>query len=184
VPPRSAHSVVLVDELGAVVGSAEKLAAHRPPGQLHLAFSIFLYREDGALLLQQRAADKYHFPLSWANSCCGHPAVGENVQVAAGIRLKEELGVAVELQPVGSFVYRASCGTTGLVEYELDHVFTGAIAEELHPDPSEVAATCYLQPAVLHDGTFEGLLAPWLLPALALIERSNAAQSGVGQSAT
>ncbi|MFF3148557.1 isopentenyl-diphosphate delta-isomerase, partial [Streptomyces sp. NPDC057927] len=31
----------LVDEDGNTIGTAEKLAAHQPPGQLHRAFSVF-----------------------------------------------------------------------------------------------------------------------------------------------
>ena len=33
----------LVDEDGVTIGTAEKLAAHQPPGQLHRAFSVFLF---------------------------------------------------------------------------------------------------------------------------------------------
>ena len=47
----------------------------------------------GRTLLQQRAAAKTRFPLRWANACCGHPAPGEAVTVAAARRLGEELGV-------------------------------------------------------------------------------------------
>ncbi len=48
----------------------------------------------GRVLLQQRAAVKTRFPLRWANSCCGHPAPGEALAVAANRRLREELGIA------------------------------------------------------------------------------------------
>ncbi len=37
----------LVDENGVTIGTAEKLAAHQPPGQLHRAFSVFLFDEHG-----------------------------------------------------------------------------------------------------------------------------------------
>jgi isopentenyl-diphosphate delta-isomerase len=42
----------LVDEDGVTIGTAEKLAAHQPPGQLHRAFSVFLFDEYGRLLEQ------------------------------------------------------------------------------------------------------------------------------------
>src|SRR5579862_220184 len=96
--------VVLVDEEGRPVGRAEKLAAHQPPGVLHLAFSVVLYRGDGRLLLQRRAATKYHFPLHWANACCSHPSPGEDVAASAAHRVVEELGVECALAPAGSFV--------------------------------------------------------------------------------
>ena len=74
----------LVDENGVTIGTAEKLAAHQPPGQLHRAFSVFLFDERGRLLLQQRALGKYHSPGVWSNTCCGHPYPGEAPFAAAG----------------------------------------------------------------------------------------------------
>ncbi len=163
--------VVLVDEAGAVLGSAGKIAAHEPPGQLHLAISVVLYRLDGLLILQQRAATKYHFPLFWANACCSHPRPGELPAVAAEARVEEELGVACALRPAGSFLYRATCPTTGLVEYELDHVFVGELDLSPRPDPNEVAAVAFVAPTELFDGSFAGPSAPWLVPAVRLAEQ-------------
>ncbi|KAI5953027.1 IDI1 [Candida theae] len=42
-------------------------------GLLHRAFSVFLFNEDGKLLLQQRADEKITFPAMWTNTCCSHP---------------------------------------------------------------------------------------------------------------
>nr|WP_249412386.1 hypothetical protein [Micromonospora endophytica] len=72
-PSREAHLVELVDDAGHAVGETTVAAAHRPPGQLHRAFSVLLVAPDGRMLLQRRAAAKTRFPLRWANSCCGHP---------------------------------------------------------------------------------------------------------------
>ncbi|CAM5402472.1 Isopentenyl-diphosphate Delta-isomerase [Streptomyces violarus] len=83
----------LVDEDGVTIGTAEKLAAHQPPGQLHRAFSVFLFDEHGRLLLQRRALGKYHSPGVWSNTCCGHPYPGEAPFAAAARRTFEELGV-------------------------------------------------------------------------------------------
>ena len=66
----------LVDEHGNTIGTAEKLSAHQAPGQLHRAFSVFLFDEQGRLLLQRRALGKYHSPGVWSNTCCGHPYPG------------------------------------------------------------------------------------------------------------
>jgi isopentenyl-diphosphate delta-isomerase len=163
-------TVVLVDEDGSVRGTASKLEAHQPPGQLHLAFSVFLFRADGRVLLQRRADGKYHFPGVWANACCSHPAPGEDVVASAEARLVEELGLSCRLRPVGTFVYRAACGVTGLVEHELDHVLVGTTDGTPRPDPGEVAATAWADPALVAAGAAPdgGPLAPWLRPALAL----------------
>jgi isopentenyl-diphosphate delta-isomerase len=72
------EKVILVDEEDRLLGTAEKLAAHRDGGQLHRAFSIFIFDGQGRMLLQQRAAEKYHFRGKWTNACCGHPRLAES----------------------------------------------------------------------------------------------------------
>jgi isopentenyl-diphosphate delta-isomerase len=170
IPTGARETVVLVDTAGQPVGTAPKLAAHTAPGRLHLAVSVFLYRDDGALLIQQRAASKYHFPGVWANSCCSHPGPGEPIAAAAHARVLEELGVRVTLSGAGSFVYRASCPHSGLVEHEFDAVFIGTLHEPAEPDPKEVAALEFVTVEELGDRRFEGTLAPWFFPALDLAE--------------
>ena len=91
------EEVILVDEEGREIGSAEKLEAHRNGGRLHLAFSIVLFNRNGETLLQRRSKRKYHFGGLWTNACCGHPRPGEVLAEAARRRLREELGVGTEL---------------------------------------------------------------------------------------
>jgi isopentenyl-diphosphate Delta-isomerase len=86
-------TVVLVDEQGRPTAIADKVAAHRAPGMLHHAFSVFVFSPQGDLLLQRRSLAKYHFPGVWANTCCSHPAPGEDVVESAERRLAEELGL-------------------------------------------------------------------------------------------
>src|SRR4051794_27812216 len=95
--------IVLVDEHDRPLGTCAKLAAHRNGGTLHRAFSVFLFDSAGRMLLQQRAAGKYHFGGLWTNACCSHPRPGEAVADAARRRVREELGVEVDLRPVLSF---------------------------------------------------------------------------------
>jgi isopentenyl-diphosphate delta-isomerase len=132
----------LVDEQGRTIGTAEKLTAHQAPGQLHRAFSVFLFDTDGRMLLQQRALGKYHSPGVWSNTCCGHPYPGETPFAAAARRTAEELGAApLRLQQAGTVTYNHPDEATGLVEREYNHLFVGIAAAEQRPDPSEVAAT-------------------------------------------
>jgi len=128
--------VVLVDESDREVGRAPKLAAH-VDGALHRAFSVFVLNSRGELLLQRRAAGKYHSAGLWTNTCCGHPRPGEPVAAAARRRLREEMGFDCEPAPAGSFLYRAELGG-GLVEHEYDHVFVGRHDADPLPDPAEV----------------------------------------------
>lgn len=118
-----------------------KMAAHRA-GAFHLAVSVFVFDGDD-LLIQQRAAGKYHCALQWANTCCSHPHWGEPPAAAAARRLREELGLSVPLTPADIVDYRAEV-TDGLIEHERVHVFRAEVqraALRLAPDPAEVAAT-------------------------------------------
>ena len=143
------EEVVLVDEEGREIGSAEKLEAHRDGGKLHLAFSIVLFNRRGETLLQRRSTRKYHFGGLWTNACCGHPRPGEVLAEAARRRLREELGVDSDLSEVFCFVYRAIDPRSGLGEHEVDHVFVGRLDAEPRPDPEEIDALRWVEQAEL-----------------------------------
>lgn len=129
--------VTLVDEHDRVVGTAEKLTAHRE-ALLHRACSVVLFNSRGEMLLQQRDASKYHSGGLWSNTCCTHPRPGESARDAATRRLREEMGIDAELEPAFEFVYRADLGS-GLIEHEYDHVFVGRAEGPPHPNASEVS---------------------------------------------
>jgi isopentenyl-diphosphate delta-isomerase len=129
---------VLVDRSDRELGTEEKLRAHQT-GALHRAVSVFLFDAEHRLLLQRRADGKYHSAGKWSNTCCSHPRPGETPLAAAARRLTEEMGIACDLAPAFSFIYRADLGD-GLVEHELDHVFIGAFDGTPEPDPREVQA--------------------------------------------
>jgi isopentenyl-diphosphate delta-isomerase len=131
--------VVLVDQRDTPIGLAPKLAAHRD-GLLHRAVSVLLFDDTGRVLLQRRAAGKYHSPSLWSNTCCGHPRPNESSHDAACRRLREEMGIAnCPIEFVGWFVYRAE-GLGALIEFEVDHVYVGRWSGPPHPDPLEVAS--------------------------------------------
>jgi isopentenyl-diphosphate Delta-isomerase len=134
--------VILVDEADNAIGLMEKLEAHRK-GVLHRAFSIFIFNSKGQMLLQQRALGKYHSAGLWTNTCCSHPAPGEETTAAAVRRLKEELGINTPIKKIFDFTYRAEF-ENGLTEHEFDHVFTGEYEGSIIPDPDEVKDFAYL----------------------------------------
>lgn len=119
--------VILVDEEDRTLGTMEKMEAHRQ-GVLHRAISILLFNDRGEMLLQKRADSKYHSGGLWTNTCCSHPRPNETVANAAARRLMEEMGISVSLKQVGTFTYRANLDK-GLIEHELDHVFTGTFSD-------------------------------------------------------
>ncbi len=131
--------VTLVDDEDRAIGRAKKLRAHRQGGMLHRAFSITVFDSRGRVLLQRRAATKYHFPNLWSNACCGHPRPEETVEEAAHRRLREELGFDTPLESMLSFLYQAHDPGTGLSEYEFDHVLVGTHDGDPKPDPAEVS---------------------------------------------
>ena len=115
--------VILVDENDHEIGSAEKIAAHQT-GQLHRAFSVFIFNTKGQLLLQKRNQTKYHSGGLWTNTCCSHPRPGEQTEEAAHRRMKEEMGLNCELKKNGEFTYKITFDN-GLTEHEYDHIFVG-----------------------------------------------------------
>lgn len=139
--------VVLVDAEGRPTGTAPKLAAHRE-GALHAAVSVFVFNGRGELLLQRRAAGKYHSGGLWTNTACSHPRPDERPIDAAARALHEEMGLRCPLEPRGAFTYHADVGG-GLVEHERDELFVGRCDEDPTPDPSEVVDARWLAPAAV-----------------------------------
>ena len=143
----------------------EKMEAHRS-GQLHLAVSVFVFDENGRLLVQRRAASKYHCGGLWANTCCTHPHWDEIPSAAAPRRLREELGVAgVDLVERRTIDYRADVGG-GLVEHERVTFYEGRVeADELtfDLDPAEVDAVDWWDASRLADALAREpeMLTPW-----------------------
>ena len=140
-------AVVLVNEQDEMVGTMDKLEAHRQ-GRLHRAFSVFLFVAHGRLLMQQRAPDKYHSAGLWTNTCCSHPRNGEPTAAAARRRLMEEMGIALSPDFAFTFIYRAEVGD-GLIEHELDHVFIHRYSGEVDHDPAEVSTHAWVDPEEL-----------------------------------
>ena len=130
--------VILVDEQDNQLGLMPKMEAHEK-AVLHRAFSVFIFNSDGDLMLQQRAAHKYHSPLLWTNTCCSHQRDGESNIEAGKRRLVEEMGFSTELKEVFSFIYKASFDN-GLTEHELDHVMVGYFDGVPEVNPEEVAS--------------------------------------------
>ncbi|SIO12418.1 isopentenyl-diphosphate Delta-isomerase [Vannielia litorea] len=150
--------------VGGVLQPVEKLAAHRE-GLRHRAVSVFVFAGE-RLLIQQRAAGKYHTPGLWANTCCTHPHWGEADAACAARRLGEELGLGgVVLEAVGEVEYRAEVGG-GMVEHEVVAMFRGDAAAEpaLAPDPAEVQAVRWvtLEELAAEIAAAPGRFTPWL----------------------
>jgi isopentenyl-diphosphate delta-isomerase len=131
------EEVILVNELDVPVGKMEKLEAHQK-GVLHRAFSVFIFNSKGDLLLQRRALTKYHSAGLWTNTCCSHPRPGEDTEMAANRRLKEEMGMEARLDYKTNFIYKTEFDNA-LTEHEFDHIFFGTTDREPAINTEEVA---------------------------------------------
>ncbi|WP_170984599.1 isopentenyl-diphosphate Delta-isomerase [Rhodoligotrophos defluvii] len=135
-PADAREALILIDERNRRVGTAEKYPVHRQ-GLLHRAFSIFLFDGEGRMLLQRRAAGKYHSAGLWANTCCGHPRPGETTHRAAARRLVEELNIAADLSFAFHARYQAKLDR-GMIENEFVYIFGGRAPNgKITPDPAE-----------------------------------------------
>jgi len=131
------EEIILVNKKDGEIGREEKLKAHKL-GLLHRCFSILVFNSKGGLMLQKRAAGKYHSAGLWSNTCCGHPRPGEDVITAGQRRLQEEMGFKCELKEVMGFIYKAELDH-GLTENEFDHVLIGKYdgGPVLNPEEAE-----------------------------------------------
>ncbi|HNP34474.1 MAG TPA: isopentenyl-diphosphate Delta-isomerase [Woeseiaceae bacterium] len=138
-----AEELILVDSQDREIGYLAKSECHNGGGILHRAFSVFLFDNQGRLLLQRRARGKRLWPGYWSNSCCSHPRRGETMQVATRRRLRDELNISSELRFVYKFEYQADFGALG-AEHELCHVYLGKVTGDVRANENEIDALAYL----------------------------------------
>jgi isopentenyl-diphosphate delta-isomerase len=149
--------VVLLAEDGSAIGTAPKSEVHGTDTPLHLAFSVYVFDDDGRFLLTQRAVAKPTFGGVWTNSCCGHPAPGEPIAEAVVRRTEQELGLELrDLKLVlPKFRYRA-VGDNGLVENEMCPVFVATASGDPDPDPTEVETWEWVEWASFREDVLSG----------------------------
>ncbi len=135
------EKVILVNENDEAIGLMPKMEAHEK-ALLHRAFSVFILNDKNEIMLQKRAAHKYHSPSLWTNTCCSHQRDGEDSIQAGKRRLKEEMGFSVPLKELFSFIYKAPFDN-GLTEHELDHVLIGHYNKPPEINLEEVSDYCF-----------------------------------------
>jgi isopentenyl-diphosphate delta-isomerase len=159
------EQVVLIDDLGHPIGTADKATVHTASTPLHLAFSCHVYSPEGTVLVTRRALSKSTWPGVWTNSFCGHPAPGESVARAVARRARHELGIELSAIEVvlPDFRYRA-VDASGVVENELCPVYRATTVDSVIPNAEEVAEFAWVDPAKLHDAAIAAPYAfsPWL----------------------
>lgn len=158
--------VVLVDDMGAPIGTARKATVHTTETPLHFAFSCHVTNENGEVLVTRRALSKATWPGVWTNSFCGHPAPDESIEAAIHRRAMQELGMTVtDIHVVlPDFRYRA-VDASGIVENEICPVYAAVAVSEPQPSDAEVAEWRWVKPDSLR-AAIEGApfaFSPWLV---------------------
>ena len=158
------EELILVDRDDNEIGHLSKAMCHDGEGVMHRAFSLFLFNDDGELLLQQRSKQKRLWPGYWSNSICSHPRRGESLEIATARRLRDELNFDTALERVYQFSYTAAFGDIGS-ENEHCHVFLGKATNELRPNESEIAAIRFVSPLDLDSELRESpqRFTPWFI---------------------
>ena len=160
---RAPESVVLLDEDGHAVGTADKWTVHHADTPLHLAFSCYLFDRDGSVLVTRRATHKTTWPGVWTNSCCGHPAPGEPLGDAVRRRVGQELGVTLDHLTLVLPRFRYRAVLDGVVENEMCPVYVATTSDAVRPDPDEVDDTRWEPWADFRTGVLDGTrdVSPW-----------------------
>ena len=140
--------LILVDSSDNEIGFLSKSECHMGAGQLHRAFSVFIFNSSGEVLIQKRSPQKKLWGLHWSNSCCSHPRKNENIESAVNRRLAEELTIQCPIHFLYKFTYQENFGNVGS-EHELCYVYVGLFDGEIKADPNEVAEYKFLSPQKL-----------------------------------
>jgi len=168
------EQVVLLDPDGSPIGTMDKAHVHTADTPLHLAFSCYAFDTEGRMLLTRRSLAKRTWPGVWTNTCCGHPAPGEDLEDAIRRRLRHELGVEIEsLRLVlPEFRYRA-VAPDGIVENEVCPVYFAQLRSDPRPAPDEVMEWRWISTSDFLSAAeaVPFVLSPWsVLQARALVD--------------
>lgn len=160
----------IFDDRGHLCGRMARDEVHRS-GWWHRSADVWLFRSDGALLLQQRARDKDLYPGRWDYSVGEHLLPGESFPMGAKRGLYEELGVCdVVLAAVGGLRRVVTeDARLGIRDRELARSFRVRCDEDLRPAASEVQQVQWVRPGSLHDWMRREPQAftPWFIAAVA-----------------
>lgn len=163
---KTSELVILLDDQGDEIGTADKATVHTTDTPLHLAFSCHIFNPEGKVLITRRALGKKTWPGVWTNSACGHPGPGESMEEAIRRRAREELGLELSdiTQALPDFRYRA-VDASGIVENEVCPVFVAHTLTDPQPVAEEVCEWEWVDPQDLAQsvGTTPFIFSPWLV---------------------
>ncbi len=126
VPASPDEDVALVDEAGAVVGSAPR-SRMRAENLRHASTAVLVRHPDGRIYVHRRSAEKDWQPSAYDAAAGGVRQAGEEPEGSARRELEEELGVTgVPLRPLG--VGRYEDDTVRCVAHAFEVTYDGPVA--------------------------------------------------------
>ena len=125
----------IVDEQGAVIGSATRQQCHSGAKLLHPVVHLHVFDNDGRLFLQKRSMAKDIQPGKWDTAVGGHVDYGETVATALLREAEEELSLTMRNpEKLYTYVFESD------VERELVNTFRClASEEEIKVDLDEIS---------------------------------------------
>jgi isopentenyl-diphosphate delta-isomerase len=134
----------VITEEDITVESKARSEVHRL-GLWHRGAHVFLFNQDGKLLIQKRSADRVHSPSLLDCAVSEHVKAGESYFEAAVRGLKEEMGVEnIELKEIVKF--RMNYGPN---DNEISVLFEGNVdSSKIQFDPDEISEVMYYD---IHD---------------------------------
>ncbi len=164
---RKEQLLILVDkESGEKTGEATREACHKGKGLVHLAFIAFIIDEKRNIVLAKRSEKKSLWSGFWDAAVVSHVLSGETAGKAAERRAKEEMGVDMEFESIGSFYYFTKHNEYS--ENEYCHVLIGKTDRKLTSNPVEISEVRNVPYAKLQDeiNAHKELFTPWFLLAM------------------
>ncbi|WKZ39559.1 MAG: NUDIX domain-containing protein [Anaerolineales bacterium] len=130
----------IVDDNDHVIGQESRTIVHQR-GLQHRGVHVFLFTDDGKMLIQKRSADRAASPSLLDCSISEHVKAGEDYHDAAVRGMKEELGVeGIEIERLTKF--RMNYGVN---DNEISELYQGVVHPELVQfDPVEIESVMYL----------------------------------------
>ena len=135
----------IVTKEGKPTGQSVLKSEIHSKGYYHNTAHLWLYTNEGQILIAQRAASKLICPLLWDVSVAGHVDSGETIEKAAIRETLEEISLTLseaDLVKIGVFECFQSY-PNGITDNEFHHTFISELKvpiEQLIPQTGEVEA--------------------------------------------
>lgn len=136
----------IVDKYGRPTGKTALKSEVHSKGLYHNTIHLWLYTNEGEILLQQRSRKKAIYPLLWDVSVAGHIDAGETFEEAVIRETKEEIGLKLQqrnLTKIGVFLHETSYANGSIQDNEFHQVFIAELnvgLSDLTPQKDEVEA--------------------------------------------